>query len=155
VEAKMNLQCKHLSILGWTLVLLLVATSCSSPSTPGDEGGALEGSINCHAFYRAASGEALAEAPIMTLSMDGDLEFIQFENMEFRVQFFADQFEGQSLSISITNMDNNTELNRYLYQLDQSKGLSNQFIGGHGFTGLNYIFHPEGEAEMQFFCEVG
>jgi hypothetical protein len=119
-----------------------------------DEGNAIEGSISCNVFYRAASGEALSEAPTMTLSMDGDLEFIQFDNMEFRVQFMADQFEGQSLSISITNLDDNKELNRYLYQLDQSKGLKNQFIGGHGFTGLNYIFHPNGEAEMQFFCDI-
>jgi hypothetical protein len=90
----------------------------------------------------------------MTLSMDGDLEFIQFDNLEFRVQTFADQFEGQSLSISITDLDNRVELNRYLYQLDRSKGLVNQFIGGHGFTGLNYVFHPNGESEMQFFCSV-
>jgi hypothetical protein len=150
----MKLQCKHISILGWTLVLLLLATSCSSSSTPVDEGSAIEGSINCNVFYRAASGEALSEAPTMTLSMDGDLEFIQFDNLEFRVQTFADQFEGQSLSISITDLDNRVELNRYLYQLDRSKGLVNQFIGGHGFTGLNYVFHPNGESEMQFFCSV-
>lgn len=150
----MKLQCKHISILGWTLVLLLLAASCSSASTPDDEGSAIEGSINCNVFYRAASGEALSEAPTMTLSMDGDLEFIQFENLEFRVQAFADQFEGQSLSISITDLDSRAELNRHLYQLDQSKGLVNQFIGGHGFTGLNYVFHPNGESEMQFFCDV-
>jgi hypothetical protein len=90
----------------------------------------------------------------MTLSSEGDLEFIQFDNMEFRAQFFADQFEGQSLSISITNLDSRAELNRTLYQLDQSKGLVNQFIGGHGFTGLNYVFHPNAESELQFFCDV-
>jgi hypothetical protein len=151
----MKLECKYITSLGWILVLLILATSCTSSTTPGIVGVTIEGSINCHAFYRAASGEGLAEAPTMALSLDGDLEFIQFENMEFRVQTFADQFEGQSLSIIITDMGTNAELNRYLYQLDQSKGLTNQFIGGHGFTGLNYIFHPDGEAEMQFFCEVG
>lgn len=150
----MKLQCKQFTILGWILVLLVLATGCSSSSTPVDEGSAIEGSVNCHVFYRAASGDALSEAPTMTLSTGGDLEFVQFENMEFRAQFFADQFEGQSLSITITNLDSRTELNRYLYQLDPSKGLSNQFIGGHGFTGLNYIFHPNAESEMQFFCDV-
>lgn len=120
-----------------------------------DQGSAIEGSISCHVFYRELSCEGLSEAPTMTLSMDGDLAFIKFEILEFRAQFFADQFEGQSLSISITNLDDNVELNRYLYQLDQSKGLSNQFIGGHGFTGLHYIFHPNGDAELQFFCDVG
>jgi hypothetical protein len=151
----MKLSCKHITGFGWVLVLIILASSCSSSSTPGNAGGTIEGSINCHAFYRATSGEALTEAPTIALSMDGDLEFVKFESMEFRAQFLADQFEGQSLSISISNLDDNTELNRYLYQLDQSKGLKNQFIGGHGFTGLNYIFHPDGEAEMQFFCDVG
>ena len=151
----MKLTCKHITSLGWILVLLVLATSCGASATPVSEGGKIEGSINCHAYFRATSGEALTEAPTMTISMDGDLEFIKFENMEVRVQFFADEFEGQSLSISITNLDDNAELNRYLYQLDQTKGLTNQFIGGHGFTGLNYIYHPNGAAEMQFFCDVG
>ena len=150
----MKLYCKQASVLGWIVGMVILASGCSSSSTPAADGKPLEGSIDCHVFYRAVSGEALSEAPTMTLSMDGDLEFVQFENMEFRVQTFADEFEGQSLSISITNLDDNAELNRYLYQLDQSKGLSNQFIGGHGFTGLNYVFHPNGEAEMQFFCDV-
>ena len=150
----MKLYCKQASVLGWIIVLVILASSCSSSSTPVADGEPIEGNIDCHVFYRAASGEALSEAPTMTLSMDGDLEFVQFENMEFRVQTFADQFEGQSLSIAITDLDSRAEINRYLYQLDQSKGLKNQFIGGHGFTGLNYIFHSNGESEMQFFCDA-
>ena len=150
----MKLQCKHTTILGWILVLLVLAAACSSSSTPTIEGTLFEGNIACHVFYRATAGEGLTEASTMTLSSEGDLEFIQFDNMEFRAQFFADQFEGQSLSISITNLDSRAELNRTLYQLDQSKGLVNQFIGGHGFTGLNYVFHPNAESELQFFCDV-
>jgi len=66
----------------------------------------------------------------------------------------ADEFEGQSLSIAISNMQNQQELSRSLYQIDQAKGLANQFIGGHGFTGLIYVFHPSSDAELQYFCEV-
>ena len=137
-------------------MLVLVRSNSLSPgsSVTAAASSAIEGSVNCQVFYRDSAGGALSEAPTMTLSTSGDLEFVQFENMEFRVQFFADQTEGQSLSITITNLDSRTELNRYLYQLDQSKGLVNQFIGGHGFTGLNYVFHPNGESEMQFFCAV-
>lgn len=150
----MKLQCKHFTIFGWILVLLVLAAGCSSSSTPVVEGSAIEGSVNCQVFYRDSAGDPLSEAPTMMLSTSGDLEFVQFENMEFRVQTFADQTEGQSLSITITNLDSRTELNRTLYQLDQSKGLVNQFIGGHGFTGLNYVFHPNAESELQFFCDV-
>ena len=28
------------------------------------------------------------------------------------------------------------------------------WFGGHGFTGLNYVFQPDSSAEMQFFCSV-
>ncbi len=100
----MKLQCKHTTILGWILVLLVLAAACSSSSTPTIEGTLFEGNIACHVFYRATAGEGLTEASTMTLSSEGDLEFIQFDNMEFRAQFFADQFEGQSLSISITDL---------------------------------------------------
>jgi hypothetical protein len=58
----MKLSCKHITGFGWVLVLIILASSCSSSSTPGNAGGTIEGSINCHAFYRATSGEALTEA---------------------------------------------------------------------------------------------
>jgi hypothetical protein len=34
-------------------------------------------------------------------------------------------------------------------------GLRDQFIGGHGFTGLAYVFHPASGGEIQYFCGVG
>jgi hypothetical protein len=51
-------------------------------------------------------------------------------------------------------LDTGAEISRQLFQFDPQNPLENQFIGGHGFTGLNYLFHPDSAAEMQFFCGV-
>ncbi len=137
-----------------TLLPMLILASCSSPSENNGGDSIVDSSVDCQDLYRAASGEVLSETPTMSLSTDGDLELVQFENIEFRAKFLDDEFEGQSLSISITNMENQRALSLSLYQIDQEKGLANQFIGGHGFTGLIYVFHPSSEAELQYFCEV-
>jgi hypothetical protein len=55
----------------------------------------------------------------------------------------------------VSNAANGAELARGLYQLDPVGGLDDQFIGGHGFTGLAYVFHPDSGAEIQYFCGAG
>jgi len=58
-------------------------------------------------------------------------------------------FEGQSVSISVqpTGLDGGVTA---LYQLDGAP--RNEFAGGHGFTGLHYVRHPERDDTFQFFC---
>jgi hypothetical protein len=133
------------------LILLFLLSGCSSAGS----GNAVLGDINCHVSYRPSAGESLVESPLLTLSADGDSESIPFEALEFRAQFLSDAFEGQSLSIVVTDSGTQREITRALYQIDPKLGLSNQFVGGHGFTGLAYVFHPKSEAEMQYFCDVG
>jgi hypothetical protein len=48
-----------------------------------------------------------------------------------------------------------TVLHSTLYQLPLDSGPQNQFVGGHGFTGLNYSYAPGSTAELQFWCEAG
>ncbi len=74
--------------------------------------------------------------------------------MEFSAQYLGDQFEGPSLSISVVALDTGDEIVRQLYQIDQQKGLVNQFIGGHGFTGLWSMFTTSSTAELQYFCQT-
>ncbi len=58
-------------------------------------------------------------------------------------------FEGQSISISVlpTGLQGGVTV---LYQLDGAP--LNEFAGGHGFTGLHYVQHPEQDDTLQFFC---
>ena len=75
--------------------------------------------------------------------------------MAFAATFLSDVGEGQSLSIVVSNSTTGAELTRGLYQLDPQIGLRDQFIGGHGFTGLAYVYHPASGSEVQYFCLVG
>ena len=45
-------------------------------------------------------------------------------------------------------------LTSHLYQLPQDSGPTDQFVGAHGFTGLNYVYHPDSGVELQFWCAV-
>lgn len=135
-----------------TLLLVLV-TACGSPAEElSDDGsGHVPESISCEVFYRASAGGSL-EGSSLTLSTNGDRQSLTFDDMRFEVVFLSDAGEGQSLSISVTDLHTNSELTRALYQIDRQKGLNDQFIGGHGFTGLAYIYHPTSEGELQYFC---
>lgn len=125
-----------------------------SPS-PEEAGGqsVVPVSIDCRVFYRPSVTESLSESAI-TLKTNGDHEVIEFDDMEFSAQYWDDQFEGRSLLISVASPDTGNEVVRQLYQMDRGKSLINQFIGGHGFTGLIYVYHPSSTAELQYFCET-
>jgi hypothetical protein len=110
-------------------------------------------SIDCHVFYRNSPGESLRESNVM-LNESQTQEVVQLDDLVFSAQFLIDQGEGRSLSISVTDPSTGDEIVRQLYQIDPEKGLSNQFIGGHGFTGLVYVYRPDTPAEMQYFCEA-
>ena len=131
----------------------LVAGCGSSPEGAGKQP-ALPTSIECHVFYRPSPGQGLSEGPEVVLSTDeGRREkTVTFDDLEFKARYWGDQFEGHSLQISVTDPVTGDEVITQLYQLDREQGLVNQFIGGHGFTGLVYVYHPASPAELQYFC---
>ncbi|HUV93017.1 MAG TPA: hypothetical protein VMV80_08020 [Anaerolineales bacterium] len=45
-------------------------------------------------------------------------------------------------------------LSLHALSLPIDSGPQNQFIGGHGFTGLNYSYQPDSGAELQYWCAV-
>lgn len=51
-----------------------------------------------------------------------------------------------------TSTGDTVVLHTTLYQLPLDSGPQNQFIGGHGFTGLNYSYAPASGAELQYWC---
>ncbi|MFC2082516.1 hypothetical protein ACFLSG_00550 [Candidatus Bipolaricaulota bacterium] len=55
---------------------------------------------------------------------------------------------------SVTSLDGGDESVRQLYQMDRGKSPGKQFIGGHGFTDLIYVYHASSAAELQHFCEA-
>lgn len=72
------------------------------------------------------------------------------------VSLVDSDYEGQSISITVQPLDDDGAAlaggMTVLYQLDGAP--RNEFIGGHGFTGLHYVRHPEQDETFQFFCEA-
>jgi hypothetical protein len=109
--------------------------------------------IECQVFYRASPGEQFEESTIV-LGPANAARSAEFDLLNFGAQFVDDPGEGPALSIVVSDSASGTEIARQLYQIDRERGLSDQFIGGHGFTGLNYVFSASSSAEMQYFCRT-
>ena len=136
------------------ILLDLVLSSCSSLTNAPEGTPTGLGNIVCEVYYRPGAGVGLRAAPLITFSEGIDRKTAEFDSMVFEAQFQDDDYEGRALSIAVTDRETGTEITRQLYQFDRQNPVENQFIGGHGFTGLNYIFQPDSSSEMQFFCSV-
>jgi hypothetical protein len=129
------------------LALAVLLTACG---LPGGSPGA-PSAIDCQVFYRSSTAGRFSETDV-TLSATANRESVTFEDLAFNAQYTDDIGEGQSLALSVVDLETGQETARQLYQLDRQRGLVNQFVGGHGFTGLIYVYHPTSQAEMQYFC---
>ena len=137
------------------LVFFSILTSgCSALETPTDS--ALSGgtTIVCEVFYRPDAGVGLETAPLITFSGGNESKSHQFETMSLEARFQDDEFEGRALSIAVSDLESKEEITRQLFQFDPQNPVENQFIGGHGFTGLNYVFQAGSSAEIQYFCSL-
>jgi len=110
--------------------------------------------IICEVFYRAGPGDAMSPAPAIKFQSGSDQQYLVFDDMTFNAGFQDDEYEGRALYIAITGLDETDEISRQLYQFDAEDPPENQFIGGHGFTGLQYVFSPGSTGEIQHFCSV-
>ena len=142
----------HLGMI--TLLLLpLILLGCSSAGPDPDGTSGDPGAVVCETFYRPGAGQPLAAAPPITLT-GNERKAETFAAMSFEAFYQEDEFEGQALAIVVGDLEAGREISRQLYQFDPQNPPENQFIGGHGFTGLNYVFHPGSNAELQYYCRV-
>jgi hypothetical protein len=139
----------------YCLICISILTSaCSTLETPTDSTLPSETMIVCEVFYRPSSGASMETAPLITFVGGNEQKSHQFERMAFAAYFQDDDYEGVALSIAILDRESGDEIFRQLYQFDPQNPVKNQFIGGHGFTGLNYVFQPGSSAEIQYFCSI-
>ena len=136
------------------LIISIALVGCSTSNITAEAPSPVSRTIVCEVFYRSTSGQSLEPAPLISFSEGSDKETLTFDTMVFDAQFQDDEYEGRALSIAVTDLDTGSDITRQLYQFDQQNPVENQFVGGHGFTGLNYVFQPDSPAEMQFFCSI-
>lgn len=138
----------------------VVAAACTQddgPSRPATTATApVPATITCSTAYRISSREPLTEVDRMRFGAEDTTQSIPYIYLELHGQYTAGQADGErALRLWVTPTGTEQVLVTQLYQLPQDAGPTNQFAGGHGFTGLSYAYDPVSGAELQYWCEAG
>ncbi len=136
------------------LLFVLMLAACGDSSDASDIAGARSDVIVCTAAYRSSVSGPIEREESLTFE-DADAEqTLTFSDLVFHAAYDAGEVDNErTLRTWVTAIDESVTYNSQLYQLPLDSGPENQFIGGHGFTGLNYTYHPASSAELQFWCE--
>ena len=112
--------------------------------------------ITCTAAYRADVTQPIEREESITFSDSDDEQSVSFADMVFHAAYSTGNADNErALRLWVTDGMETAVYHSQLYQLPNDSGPQNQFVGGHGFTGLNYSYAPDSSAELQFWCEVG
>lgn len=119
--------------------------------------------IRCTAAYRASVEQGIEREETVTFTDSDAEQTVAFADMVFHAAYSAGERDNEralrlwvtdtSTSLSTSGADT-AVYHATLYQLPIDSGPQNQFVGGHGFTGLNYSYSPDSSAELQFYCEA-
>jgi hypothetical protein len=113
----------------------------------------------CRAFFRPSVYVALKPAEeIRVPEPEGRSEFdrsVMAGPFRFRVLYSNDRYEGRTLITYVYRTSTNKLIEESLFQFDREKPPVNAFLGGHGFTGLHYVYAPDSQAELQYICSYG
>ncbi len=136
------------------ILLVLLLTACQA--APGNDGASQiskASSITCTVAYRSDVSRPIEGEETITFGESNDEQAIRFTDMVFHAAYANGEFDGErALRLWVTPTDSDDIFHTQLYQLDPSAGPQNQFVGGHGFTGLGYLYHPTLSSELQFWC---
>jgi hypothetical protein len=133
-------------------LMMLFLVSCNAISSSKDPARNIPASIECQVVYQSLTGEKLGDSKFSVVR-GGDLG-LELDDLKFTVTFKGDEFEGWTISIQITEKANGKQLVSHLFQLDSNQAVINQFLGGHGFTGLVYVTPVDKNRELQYFCSI-
>ncbi|MDX1414391.1 MAG: hypothetical protein R3293_09390 [Candidatus Promineifilaceae bacterium] len=138
----------------YLLLLGLILTACGAESSVGQTAKAEK--ITCHTAYRNSVSQAIEHEETLIFTDIDEEQSISFADMAFHAAYATGEGDNErSLRLWVTDAEGEGVLQTQLYQLALEDGPQNQFVGGHGFTGLNYSYHPETTAELQFWCVAG
>lgn len=137
-------QARRAIALGWFLLLLCGCTG--SAETP---------QITCQTAYRSSVAVPIEAEQQVTLTPENRQQIVTYTDLAFQARLETEQIgvqTGWALSTVAKVNGSDDVLIATLYQLPTGQPLQNQFVGDHGFTGLTFVYHPESQAELQFWC---
>lgn len=115
--------------------------------------------IVCGTQYRpdADTTAGATEPTLVVERLDqppGETETLEFENMTLSVSYMGDTDidGGRTVNIAVYGSSEDDPIASTLYQFGDLDLSEIDYAGGHGFTGLNYIYH-EGSM-LQVWCEA-
>ena len=112
--------------------------------------------ITCHTAYRGNVGRPIEHEDNLIFTNSDEQQSLSYDELAFHAHYSAGELDGErALRVWVTENGESDPLIVQLYQLPQNSGPQNQFVGGHGFSGLIYVTGPVGKAELQFWCEAG
>ncbi len=134
------------------IVLMMLLAACGGGGT--ETAVSKAETISCTAAYRATVEQGIEREETLTFSHADSEQSVAFAEMVFHAAYSAGEADNErNLRLWVTDsLDNVTQST--LYQLPINSGPQNQFVGGHGFTGLNYSYAPDSAAELQYWCEA-
>jgi hypothetical protein len=138
---------RRVPLLSLVLVLLAACAATSEQATP-----ARAEAITCNVAYRGNAGGPIEREEMVTLADENGEGSFAFGELEFRAFYSAGIPDNErTLRVTVAPPGREASISTHLYQLQVDSGPVNQFVGGHGFTGLNYVYSENG-AEVQFWC---
>lgn len=140
----------RVAFLALALLALLAACDADDDSA-GDDAGA--SAIVCSTAYRVSQQEPLTEVDTLRFE-DADAEqSLPYIYLELHGAYSDGREDGErALRLWVTQTAEPEPLVSHLYQLPEDGWPVNQFVGGHGFTGLMYAYDPVSGAELQYWC---
>jgi hypothetical protein len=131
------------------LALAVVGTGCTAD---GDERASV---IVCSTAYRVSAAEPLTEVDTLRLEDADSVQSMPYIYLELHAQYTDGRRDGErALRLWVTRTAEAGEIVAQLFQLPDDAGPRDQFVGGHGFTGLTYAYDPVSGAELQYWCEA-
>jgi len=110
--------------------------------------------IVCTVAYRSSVEVGIEQEETLTFTDTDDEQSMAFAEMVFHAAYGAGVVDNErNLRVRVTDTAE-TIILATLYQFPTDSGPQNQFVGGHGFTGLTYSYAPTSTAELQFWCEA-
>ncbi len=113
--------------------------------------------ITCPTFYRSTVTVPNEQRENIVLTFqDEQNNVVEYPDLMFHAQLFREnRVDAGSLKVWVTLPDDKHELMAALYQFrEMPYTYAYSMEGGHGFTGLHYVYNPTSQAELQFWCEA-
>jgi hypothetical protein len=140
----------HTTIFAFLIVMFLVGCGGATETAPIAE------LITCHTAYRSDGGRPIEREDTLVFTDAGEQQELSYQELALHGQYSSGELDGErALRLWVTESGESDPVLVQLYQLPLDSGPQNQFVGGHGFSGLIYVTDPGSRAELQFWCEAG